>query len=112
MDTIASSRKLIEDIARDNVKLILQPGTFPTDYLNATRELAPFARHVHVTNRRGDSKVACAFADGDMDWQQIVTLLRQAGFADYLSVEWFETAQVAAALPRESRFLRELLARP
>lgn len=109
MDTIPSSRRLITDIARDNVKLNLQPGTFPDDWLNATRELAPLAGHVHATNKRAGEKTSRGLAEGDMDWRQILALLRATGYRDYISVEWFDVNQAEVALTREANYLRQLL---
>jgi sugar phosphate isomerase/epimerase len=109
MDTIPAARKLVEDIGRENVKLILQPGTFPDHWLQATRELAPLTRHVHATNKAKDRNEGCGLEAGAMDWQQIIATLKSAGYGDFISVEWFNTEQAEVALQRESRFLRQLL---
>ena len=108
MDTVASSRRLVTEIGRPNVALNLQPGTFPDNWRSATRELAPLARHVHATNRAVEAKAACGLAAGVMDWQEILGVLRAAGYRDYISVEWFDPDQAEAVLERESRYLRSL----
>jgi sugar phosphate isomerase/epimerase len=112
MDTIPSTRRLVESIGRDNVRLILQPSTFHDDWFNATRELAPLARHVHATNIRANEKTSRGLEDGDMDWRQIIASLNAAGYQDYISVEWFDTEQVVVALQREAKYLRQLLCAP
>lgn len=112
MDTIDGSRRLIEDVARDNVRLILQPSTFHEQWLAAVDALLPYARHVHATNSRpgADGKaVGCALADGAMDWRLIIARLRAAGFVGHVSIEWFGEDPAGMAR-REAPWLRAAFA--
>jgi sugar phosphate isomerase/epimerase len=86
MDTIESSIRLVCCIGRRNVRLILQPSTFGADWRDATTALAPYACHVHATNKTPEGDFS--LEHGEMDWAWIVDQLRAANFAGFLSVEY------------------------
>jgi sugar phosphate isomerase/epimerase len=104
MDTVDSSIELMRRVARPNVGLIFQPGTFRDHYLQAAERLAPYARHVHASNG------GRYLGDGEMDYRCIVEVLRRHGFDGYISVEWMGDAPAAAAA-HEAQYLRDLLGR-
>ncbi len=107
MDTVASARDLVERVARANVGLILQPGTFAADPLGATRALAPLARHVHATNRKDGERAR--LEEGAIDWSAVLAILVDAGFGGAVSVEWMGEEPEAVAR-HEAAALRRLIA--
>jgi sugar phosphate isomerase/epimerase len=105
MDTVESGERLVGEVGRPNVRLILQPATFGAAYLEASRRLAGLSCHVHATNSRQGRRAD--LASGEMDWRAILALLDRAGFDGYVSVEWMGDDPEAAAR-REAPYLAAL----
>ncbi|MFP4105985.1 MAG: sugar phosphate isomerase/epimerase family protein, partial [Phycisphaerae bacterium] len=105
MDTIESTRTLLQRCDRKNIGIIYQPSTFAETYMQALRELAPWIHHVHATNK-SDNRGAL-LGQGDMDWPAILDGLREIDFDGCVCIEWMgdDPAAVAAA---EAEYLRGL----
>ncbi len=107
MDTPEATERLIKRIDRSNVGLIFQPSTFFADPQGALARLAPWTRHVHATNRRGNDRAL--LGEGELDYPALIAALRKAGFNGCISVEWMgdDPADVAR---QEAHYLRSILA--
>jgi len=87
-DTVEGMKRLLADTDRPNLKVCYQPYGFAStgqaiaDY-DALRE---HVVHLHLQNRSGQEM--SLLSDGDMDYREYLTHVRESGFDGWLGVEF------------------------
>lgn len=87
----------------------LRQSGWPVD--RQWQRLRPWVRHVHVHDGllRLDTLQLKPMGTGDIDHRPVVTVLKQAGYTGWLSLEWIHNDPPDAHLPHESATLRSCL---
>lgn len=73
------------------------------------RTVLPWMRHVHIHDvfLAADRLDYQAFGTGDVDHKRVVALLKEGGYAGFLSGEWINWEPADVHLPREIQTIRE-----
>jgi len=108
MDTVGGARRIVEETARPNVRLIFQPPTFGVEYREAFDALEPCTAHIHASNSRSAERTL--LGDGDIDYAWLTDRLNRAGFDGYISVEWMGDDPEGTAR-REAAYLKRITGR-
>ncbi|RLF17289.1 MAG: sugar phosphate isomerase/epimerase [Thermoprotei archaeon] len=97
--------RIIEEVGSEWLRALLDTGNYRENVYENIAKTAPYAIHVHA-------KFYEVTEDGrekNLDYNRIVSILRDAGFKGYLSIEYEGKEDPKVAVPRIAKFLRELL---
>ncbi len=94
--TAGKANRMIEDIGRTNVGIILD---YPWIYLTgeegpreATERAAANLLHVHVKdwskNQATGERTTCLMGEGDIEWPTVLQVLRELDFSGYICAEY------------------------
>lgn len=74
------------------------------------QRLAPWIRHVHIHDGllRKDKIVFMPIGEGELDHGEVLRLLKDAGYSEWISGEWIGWEPPEVHLPREREALRRL----
>lgn len=117
-DTAASSRRLVEEVGRDNFRLNFQvashdDGQSPEERLAA---VLPWVSHVHAQNyaripsHESEPVRRVPLAAGIANYPVLIGMLRDAGYRGSIAIEFAhdEAGDKEAALGEDLRFLRSI----
>jgi sugar phosphate isomerase/epimerase len=117
----AQARALVDGLPPEHVGVLYDPGNMAieghVDPALAVDELGPYLHHVHVKNiawHRRDGAWSWRHAGldaGFLDWRDVLSALRRAGYTGKLSLDHLGGRPSLALLRREVAFLRALLSR-
>ena len=105
-----SMLRLIEDVGEPNLKVCWQPSfrEDAEDFYVSLEAMLPHVASVHAQNFRGSHDHRAQISDGDVDYQRVAWMLRQAGFEGYMEVEFVGEDDPEAWTGRDSEFLRQV----
>jgi sugar phosphate isomerase/epimerase len=115
-DTAEATLQLIEAVGLPGLKTYYQPcfREDADDFYDGAKLVGPYLANVHAQNARplGNGKFeACAIADGVVDYENIVAILKSYNYAGYLEVEFVHGENKLAALKNDRDFLAQLLSK-
>jgi 3-dehydroshikimate dehydratase len=89
-DTGESARKLLEDVAHDNVGSYWQPppGASVADNLAGLDAVLPWLRNVHVFTWHGTTGERMDLADGEAGWMRVLRKVASTGCDHFALVEF------------------------
>jgi sugar phosphate isomerase/epimerase len=119
--TGAEQAQVIDEVDSPAVRATVDVGNYMQggeDPVAATRIAAPYAAYVHVKdnrlldepNERGRTYEACTIGDGDVDIPQCLRLLKEAGFDDFVALEYEGTEPEATGVPRSVDYMKRVVA--
>ena len=109
-DTTPSTKRLLEGVGADNLKVNLQPPLLGEDFYESTKALGPYTTHVHANNWLGEWGKFCMLDEGSLDFERFLRILRGFGFDGFISVEHSHRDPMAVAA-YEIKYLRYLFAK-
>lgn len=112
-DTAETTLQLIQAVGQPNLKTYYQPcfRDDADDFYECARQVGPYIANVHAQNvrRLDDGRTeSCAIAEGIVDYEKIVAILRGYGYDGYLEVEFVYGEDKLAALKKDRDFLTNL----
>jgi len=116
-DTGATARRMVEEVACDNVALVYQPslGYEAEDPLARLEQVAPFVQHVHAQNAEppehpGEAPRRTLIGRGVVDYRALAGRLAAAGYGGYLQVEFVvgSLAEKVSAAAADVAYLRSI----
>jgi sugar phosphate isomerase/epimerase len=117
----AQARALVDGLPPAHVGVLYDPGNMAieghVDPTLAVEELGPYLHHVHVKNIAWSRRAGTwrwkhtGLDDGFLDWRDVLSALRRAGYTGKLSLDHLGGRPSLALLRREVAFLRSLLSR-
>jgi 3-dehydroshikimate dehydratase len=109
-DTGESARRLLEDVAHDNVGSYWQPppGASVADNLAGLDAVLPWLRNVHVFTWHGTTGERMPLADGEAGWMRVLRKVASTGRDHFAMVE-FVRDDAEESLFRDAATLRRWL---
>ena len=106
-DTLPSTRRIIDEVARPNLRLNYQPTRdfLQRGYLNCLEELYPAVGHMHWEQIQDDGSSTYIEEDGVIDFAALISFLRGKNYRGTASVEYCWTPVDQRRLPSAARFL-------
>lgn len=109
-DSSKNALRMLRAVDRTNCTLNLQPPLRGEDPLESARQLGPYVTHLHAHNWSGGWGRFTYLGEGDVDFEQFITILQSHGFDGYISLE--HTSRDPESIARhEIVYLRDLAAR-
>jgi len=113
-DNADSILELIEDVAYPGLKTYYQAlfHAEAGDFYEAAQKIGEYVVNVHAQNaeRLKDGKIqSCGIADGMVDYEKIVDILRGYDYDGYLEIEFVHGEDKLAALKKDRDFLAEII---
>ncbi|MFQ6039780.1 MAG: sugar phosphate isomerase/epimerase family protein [Candidatus Poribacteria bacterium] len=113
-DTAETTLQLIEDVGLPGLKTYYQPcfQGDADDFYECAKLVGPYLANVHAQNAKplGDGSFeACAIADGVVNYEKIVEILKSYDYDGYLEVEFVHGENKLEALKNDRDFLAQLL---
>jgi 3-dehydroshikimate dehydratase len=113
-DTAETTLKLIQDVGLPGLKTYYQPcfRNDADDFYECAKLVGPHLVNVHAQNAKqlDDGRFeACAIADGIVDYEKIVQILKSYDYDGYLEIEFVYGENKLAALKNDRNFLGQLL---
>ncbi|MCL6443684.1 MAG: sugar phosphate isomerase/epimerase [Alicyclobacillus sp.] len=96
--------RLFQDVSPVMVKLLLDTGNF-TDGLEGIRRTAHLAAHVHAKTTHVDENGV----DVAVDYELVVSVLKQAGYKNWLSIEYEGDQDPLNIVPKFAQYLHRLV---
>ena len=110
IDTVAGTRRLIDLVGRDNLRVLSKPSIYAPEHLAVHEALADVLQGVHLTAARcvDGHNNPCRLAESDLDWPACIAHLRRLGYDGWLTLNWM--AANGWAMGRDAAtWLREVL---
>jgi sugar phosphate isomerase/epimerase len=113
-DTAETTLQLIEDVGLPGLKTYYQPcfRKDADDFYAGAKLVGPYLANVHAQNAKplgNGSFAACAIADGVVNYEKIVAILRSYNYDGYLEVEFVHGEDKLEALNNDRDFLAQLV---
>jgi sugar phosphate isomerase/epimerase len=113
-DTADTTLQLIQDVGLPGLKTYYQPcfRDDADDFYELGRLVGPHVVNVHAQNAKqldNGRFEACPIADGIVDYQKIVEILKGCDYDGYLEIEFVHGEDKLAALKNDKDFLEQLL---
>ncbi len=109
-DTLPSTRRILDEVARPNLRLNYQPTRdfLQRGYLDCLAELYPAVSHMHWEQIKCDGSSTYIEEDGVIDFPALMAFLRAKYYRGSASVEYCWTPVDHRRLPSAARFLDRL----
>ncbi len=110
-DTLTSAQRIINDVARTNLRLNYQPTRdfMRRGYLECLETLFPAIDHMHWEQLRADGESTYLEEPGAIDFAKLIALLERKNYRGTASVEYCWQPVEKHRLATAGQFLRELL---
>ncbi|MCX7598121.1 MAG: sugar phosphate isomerase/epimerase [Armatimonadetes bacterium] len=118
-DTADSARRLVEEVGCDNLRLNFQVGARQgcEDPVERLKKVCDYVVHVHAQNffqlstANGDGPKRAPLGEGIVDYETLISLLRQRGYTGWISVEFasVEGDGKTEAIAADLAYLRRLV---
>ena len=113
-DTAKTTLELIEDVGLPGLKSYYQPcfREDADDFYELAKSVGPYLANVHAQNvKKLDDGTfeSCAIADGIVDYEKIMEILKSCDYDGYLEIEFVHGEDKLAALKNDKDFLTQLL---
>jgi sugar phosphate isomerase/epimerase len=109
-DTLPSTRRIVDEVARPNLRLNYQPTRdfLQRGYLKCLEDLYPAVSHMHWEQIRDDGSSTYVEEEGVIDFAALIAFLRGKKYRGTASVEYCWTPVDLHRLPSAAQFLDRL----